>query len=521
MKKILCILFLSIFLLTDLTDLTFAGGTIPQKRIAVRHVFIEDTSAGAGLSRYVSECFKLLEIGEETYIKNLDDCPYVNNPISENSVPSAVNGLLNPDAPIKLYAFKDKISFGFLIDSDWNEDVMIRVFDESGKLLGSLSGSDVVDKNYRYHDDEKVIEFTAPQTAKNYYVEFSYDKSSGNWAYEKLNSTKLAMSSAASGFWGAPVPAPSLTSQKVNVLGESKKVTIPSLSALSFFEVPASTPSLSSSRINISNGSNKLNTHSSFALGFFGIPVPTPSIPSPRIKVPDGSSKKSKTPSSKSSSKKSSNSKAKSEDRVYCYILFSVGTLEPDLLPEEVKEIENMLQQYMKEKNISSYSDLYSIEHVADKYTFHEELRYYFTKKQIYFYNVADWRRNFSMMHISEVDNTSMKYLTKHKISSIESMTDQQIIALRASMIDWTYTRRPESANLVKNFRKKYGITSYENMTINELNRLERIAAEKEHEMQPIYQKQYQDYLKQQNQKQTSSSKSKSSSSSSKKKKSK
>ena len=397
-KQVLCVLLMSVILLTDFIGSLFAGGVPPQKRVAARHVFINYTELNKGMDRYAAECAKILGFGEKMYIKDLEDCSYVSRPVRENSVPTAADGLINPNNPIPLYAFKDKVTFGFAVDDtrDWNDDAMVRVFDDSGKLLGTLLGSEVVDKNYEYHDDEKGIDVHASREARNYYVEFSYDKANGLW------------------------------------------VSLP---------------------------------NAAFALSF-GLPVPH--LPSPQITIPDGSKKSTRSKSSKSSSGKSSSStsssrsKAKAEDRIYCYVMFSVSTFEPDLLPEEVKEAENAFQKYMKAHNMSSYSEM------SQESLWNALNQYLWGENGVYISNVADLRFSLGRMSMSELNKQSMNYLTKNRISSIDSMTDAQIIALRASMIEGGFAGIPEYSRIVRDYKNKHGIKSYENMTINQLNRMER-----------------------------------------------
>ena len=409
-KTVLCVLLLSLILLTDFIGSLFAGGVASDRRIAVRHVFIEDTRVNKGIERYAAECFKILGFGESMYIKNLEDSSYVSRPIAENTIPSASDGLINPNDPIKLYAFRDKVSFGFSIEADWDEDFLIRVFDDSGKLLGSFSGSEV-----DYGNDEKGFELYPSKDARNYYVEFSYDK-----ALRKRM-----------------------------------------------------------------NGSLNMTPSAAFGLSI-GLPIPHVPVPSPRITIPDGSKKSSKSKPS-SSSRKSSKSKSNAEDREYCYILFSLSTFEPDILPEEVKEVEGVVQKYMRENNKSSYSELddYEVSGILI-----DELRGYFWEKQIHFSNVSDYRVNLSRMSLSEIDKRSMKYLTKNRISSIESMTDAQIIALQASIMEGDFARIPEYSRLMKDYKSKHGIKSYENMTINELNRLQRVISRQSATMSEQYRKQ-------------------------------
>ena len=407
-KQVLCVLLMSVILLTDFIGSILAGGVPPQKRVAARHVFIEYTGVNEGTDRYAAECAKMLGFGERMYTKDLEDCSYVSRPIRENSVPTAADGLINPNAPIKLYAFKDKVTFGFAVDNsrEWNDDAMVRVFDDSGKLLGTLSGSEVT-----HHDDEKGIDVYPSQNGSNYYVEFSYDKANDLW------------------------------------------VSLPK---------------------------------AAYALSF-GLPIPH--LPSPQITIPDGSKKstrsKSSKPSRQSSSTGSSSSKAKGEDRVYCYVMFSVSTFEPDLLPEEVREAETAFKKYMKTNNISSYSEM------DERGLWTEAIRQHFWVEQsIHFFNVSEWRVNFARMSISDLNKQSMNYLTKNKITSVESMTDAQIIALRASMIEGTFAGIPEYSHLVRNYKKQHGIKSYEGMTINQLNRMEQAINKQASALSEKYRKQ-------------------------------
>ena len=406
-KQVLCILLVSVILLTDFIGSIFAGGVPPLKCIAARHIFIEYTEPNQGTDRYAAECAKMLGFGEEMYIKELEDCSYVSRPVRENSIPTAADGLVNPDAPIKLCAFKDKVSFGFDLDDgrDWNEDAMVRVFDGSGKLLGTLSGSEVT-----YHNDEKGIDVYPSRNGSNYYVEFSYDKANNLW------------------------------------------VSLPK---------------------------------AAFALSF-GLPIPH--LPSPQITIPDGSKKPTRSKSS--SSKGSSRSKAKGEERVYCYVLFSVSAFEPDLLPEEVKEAETAFQKYMKANNISSYSEMGK----SDRW---EAINQHFwVENGIHFFNVSEWRSSFKRMSLPELNKHSMNYLTKHKISSIDSMTDSQIIALRASMIEGGFAGSPEYSHFVRDYKNKNGIQTYESMTINQLNRMEHAIAKQASSISEKYKKQQQTQTK-------------------------
>ena len=424
---------MSVILLTDFIGSIFAGGVDTDRHIAVRHIFVENTGVGKGIERYASECFKLLGFGEQMYIKNLEDCSYVDSPIRENTIPTAADGLINPNDPIQLYAFKDKVTFGFSVTDDWDGDFMIRVFDDSGKLIGTFNGSEV-----SYLKDDKGFDLYPSRNARNYYVEFSYDKAIAN------------------------------------------------------------------------RFSRSLSTRPNAAFGL-SIGLPIPHIPSPRITIPDGSNKSSKSSSkSSSSSRKTSKSKAEAENRVYCYLMFSVSTFEPDLLPEEVKEVESVVQQAKKEYNKSTHQEL-SDERFYNSQMAVDALRKYFWGKQISFSNVSDWRASFGRMSISDINKQSNNYLTKNRISSIDSMTDAQIIALRVSTIEGNFAGLPEYSGVVRDYKNKHGIKSYENMTINQLNRLEHTVFKK---ASAISEK----YKKQQTQQKSSSTKAKSAKSTKKKK---
>ena len=423
-KKSLCIAIVSVILLTDLIGAIFAGGVNPQRRIVARHTFTEDMGSGKGTERYVSECGKLLGLFENTYIHDLENCQYTSRPITEGTVPTQASGLINPNDPVNLIAFKDKVSFGFEIDQsrDWDDEFMLRLFDENGRLLGIVRGSELIDSSYNYHDEEKNIDVQATRTPKTYYAEFSYNKAVPGYA--SLKPQPLMMSGAA------------------------------------------------------------------FGLGF-GLPVP---LPSPGITVPKTTTKPRKsstrsTTSSQSSSRSSSGSKSWPDERVYCYVMFTVRTYEPDILPEELKEVEGIVEECRKEfRSRSPYStpDYTDLAMVVDK------AREYYRERNIHFANPADYRMSLKQMSVSEINKESGNYLKKHNILSIDSMTDQQIIALRASIIDHTIGNIPGYANVIKNYKSSRGITSYENMTMNELDRMERIVAELSSELSRKYQQQQQ-----------------------------
>ena len=407
-KQVLCVLLMSVILLTDFIGSIFAGGVPTDRHITVRHVFTEQMESGKGTERYAAECAKILGACESMYIKNLEECSYVSRPIRENSVPTAADGLINPNDSIKLYAFRDKVSFGFSVTDEWDNDFLIRVFDDSGKLVGTFNGSEV-----SYLNDDKGFDLYPSREARNYYVEFSYDQTIRKQMYGSLN----------------------------------------------------------------------MRPDAAFGLS---IGLPIPHLPSPSITIPEGSKKPSKSSSKSSSGRSSSKSKAQAENRLYCYVLFSISTFEPDILPEEIKEFEGIIQPYMKEHNKSSYSDIYSNEF----YMIADAARAYFWERQIHFMNVSDWRATFARMSISDINKQSMNYLTKHKISSVESMTDAQIIALRASMIEGTFAGIPEYSRLVRDYKNKHGIKSYNGMTINQLNRMDHAIAKQASALSEKYRKQ-------------------------------
>ena len=136
--------------------------------------------------------------------------------------------------------------------------------------------------------------------------------------------------------------------------------------------------------------------------------------------------------------------------------------------------------------------------------------QYFWVERSIFFFNVADWRDSFKRMSASEINKQSMNYLTKNKISNIDSMTDAQIIALRASMIEGGFAGIPEYSRLMKDYKNKHGIKSYESMTINELNRMDHTIAKQASAISEKYRKQQQSQTKSSSTKAKSSKKKKS-----------
>ena len=111
-----------------------------------------------------------INIDDYTSIKNLKTYDFqggavelqprgrgVRKPISSGRVPSAKDGLLNPGKPIEITASGESIVFAF--DRDQYIGLKLRIFDSSGKLLGS-----VPDERSRY-----VLKVQS--SPKNYYVE--------------------------------------------------------------------------------------------------------------------------------------------------------------------------------------------------------------------------------------------------------------------------------------------------------------------------------------------------------------
>ena len=103
--------------------------------------------------------FRLIRSGIDAVLIPLGNG--VNKPVSANTVPTAKTGLLNPDSPIVMTAYSNKVYLGF--NHNLASFYSARLLDSKGKLLGSAKS---------YGSDEPV-QITLQRGTKNYYLEFA------------------------------------------------------------------------------------------------------------------------------------------------------------------------------------------------------------------------------------------------------------------------------------------------------------------------------------------------------------
>ena len=94
---------------------------------------------------------------------NIDPRHWAGKSVQEGKIPSASDGLLNPDKPIVIISSKNTIEFNF---DYYNYDGMngilqMKVFDKSGRVVGTLTND----------DDEQPLVLKLSGKTQRYYIE--------------------------------------------------------------------------------------------------------------------------------------------------------------------------------------------------------------------------------------------------------------------------------------------------------------------------------------------------------------
>ena len=104
------------------------------------------------------EKFKHEDFSMPRSVSLVPECKGVNKPVPANKIPNAKNGLINPNNPIFLTAFTNKIIID-LTNEHCPPRSYIRLIDNKGKLIGSV------------RDQKKPAEIILPKDKGTYYLE--------------------------------------------------------------------------------------------------------------------------------------------------------------------------------------------------------------------------------------------------------------------------------------------------------------------------------------------------------------